>query len=125
MSVQTYSLIDSIQVSPAAAKHLAGQLQRSGHHGVRITLKESGCSGFMYQMDEVDEPIAGDLTLTLSNGVAVFFDPADAPGLHGTEIDYTREGLNQTLRFRNPNATDACGCGESFNLNTNTADDET
>ncbi len=122
MSVQTYSLIDSINVSPAAARHLADQLKRSGHQGVRITLKESGCSGFMYQMDEVDEPGDGDLTLSLDNGVSVFFDPTDAPGLHGTEIDYIREGLNQTLKFRNPNATDACGCGESFNIDLDQAD---
>ncbi|MFT5656071.1 MAG: iron-sulfur cluster assembly protein, partial [Arenicella sp.] len=36
----------------------------------------------------------------------------------GTEIDYVSEGLNQTFKFSNPRATDECGCGESFALQT-------
>ena len=37
--------------------------------------------------------------------------------LRGTEIDYAREGINRTLRFRNPNVVAECGCGESFSVN--------
>ena len=36
----------------------------------------------------------------------------------GMEIDYTREGVNQTLKIENPNVTDMCGCGESFDIKT-------
>ena len=34
----------------------------------------------------------------------------------GTEIDLVVEGLNSTLKFRNPNAQMECGCGESFGV---------
>ena len=34
--------------------------------------------------------------------------------VRGTEVDYVTEGLNSSLRFKNPNASTYCGCGESF-----------
>ncbi len=70
----------------------------------------------MYDIAEVDEPASGDITMPLENGVQVYLDALHAAALRGTEVDYTRDGLNQNLRFNNPNATDACGCGESFNI---------
>ncbi len=36
--------------------------------------------------------------------------------IDGTRVDFVREGLGQTFRFDNPNVSDACGCGESFNV---------
>jgi len=50
------------------------------------------------------------------HGVKVIVDPKSLPYLHGTELDYTREGLNEGFKFRNPNVKDECGCGESFNV---------
>ena len=49
-------------------------------------------------------------------GVTVVVDPKSLPYLEGTELDFTREGLNEGFRFRNPNVKDECGCGESFNV---------
>ena len=36
--------------------------------------------------------------------------------LDGTELDFTKEGLNEGFKFNNPNVKDACGCGESFTV---------
>lgn len=116
MSVNTFNLTDTITITPAAAKHFRDQLDRKGGQAVRISLKESGCSGFMYSLDEIDTPEEADISMTLGNGVQVYFDPSDASALRGVEIDYTREGLNQTLKIDNPNVTDACGCGASFSI---------
>lgn len=117
MTVETFSLTDSITITPAAAEHFNKQLARNGGNAVRISLKESGCSGFMYAIDEVDVPEENDILMTLDNGVQLYVAPGDAAALRGTEIDYTKEGLNQTLKIDNPNVTDACGCGASFNVN--------
>ncbi|MBD3649648.1 MAG: iron-sulfur cluster assembly accessory protein [Pseudomonadales bacterium] len=117
MTVETFDLTDTIKITEAAAEHFSKQLARNGGSAVRISLKESGCSGFMYAIDEIDVPQAGDISMTLDNGVKLYFAPGDAAALRGTEIDYTREGLNQTLKIDNPNVTDACGCGASFNVN--------
>ena len=39
-------------------------------------------------------------------------------GLNEDEIpiDFIDEGFNQVFRFKNPNATGECGCGESFSV---------
>lgn len=116
MSAQTYNLTDTITISESAAEHFRQQLARTGAHGIRLSLKESGCSGYMYTLDEVEAAGEGDITMNLDNGVMVCFDPAHAVALRGTEIDYTKEGLNHRLKIENPNAVDACGCGESFNF---------
>jgi iron-sulfur cluster assembly accessory protein len=116
MKVETFSLADTIHITPAAANHFRRQLERSGSKGLRISLKQSGCSGYKYDMEQIAVPVDSDIRKGLDNGVDLYFDPADALALRGTEIDLTKEGLNQTLKFRNPNAVDACGCGESFNI---------
>jgi iron-sulfur cluster assembly accessory protein len=116
MSVENFDLTQSITITPAAASHFWEQLQRSGAAGVRIGLKKSGCTGFKYAIEEVSAPEEDDLILTLDNGVAVYFSREGAAALRGMEIDYAREGVNQTLKIENPNVTDMCGCGESFDI---------
>jgi len=49
-----------------------------------------------------------------SHGVKVVVDPKSLQFLEGTELDFTREGLNEGFKFNNPNVKDECGCGESF-----------
>jgi len=118
MSVATYDVTtDALQVSPAAADFLHKQLQRAGKPALRVSVKESGCTGYMYVMDEVDSGEAGDLTLALDNGLTVYVDPASLPVLRGTRLEFEKEGLNRTIKFHNPNVTAACGCGESFSIN--------
>ena len=50
------------------------------------------------------------------NGVKVIVDPKSFLYLDGTELDFTREGINEGFKFNNPNVKDTCGCGESFNV---------
>ena len=49
-------------------------------------------------------------------GVKVFVDPKSHVYLDGTELDYTKEGLQEGFKFINPNVKDECGCGESFHV---------
>ncbi len=117
MSVETFDVSsDALRVSEAAANHLKNQLQRHGGRGVRVSVKESGCTGYMYVMDEVEQSEDGDLVMALDNGLELYIDPASLPVLKGTEIAYEQEGINRTIKFHNPNVTAACGCGESFSI---------
>ena len=117
MSVETFDVsTDVISVTPEAAQHLKSQVQAKGASAVRISVKESGCTGYMYVMEEVDSGEAQDVTVDLHNGVNVFVDADSIGFLRGTELDYVREGINRTLKFKNPNVTAACGCGESFSI---------
>ena len=49
-------------------------------------------------------------------GVKVLVDPKSLIYLDGTEVDFTKEGLNEGFKFNNPNVKDSCGCGESFTV---------
>ena len=116
MSVQTFDTSSPLQVTEAAAEHFRKRLTTAGKSAVRISVKESGCTGFMYVMEEVDGGQDSDATVDLDNGVTVYLDAESVDFLRGTEVDYTREGINRTLRFRNPNVVAECGCGESFSI---------
>jgi len=105
-----------VSVSDAACEHFRRQIRAANALGVRLSVKESGCTGFMYVVDLVDRAPADDLVLEPGNGVTLFIDKASLSILRGTRIDYVREGLNSVLRFGNPNAKDYCGCGESFSI---------
>ncbi len=83
--------------------------------GVRIGVKNGGCAGMEYVMDYATEAGALD-EMVEENGIKVFIDPKAILFLIGTEIDFVKEKLAQRFVFRNPNQTDACGCGESVTL---------
>jgi iron-sulfur cluster assembly accessory protein len=70
----------------------------------------------MYVMEEVDAGEPGDRVVALENGLSLYVDAQSVALLHGTRLDYVREGINRTLKFLNPNVTAACGCGESFSV---------
>lgn len=119
MSVETYNPDQLIEVTASAAVHFEQQLARatSAQKGVRLSVKESGCTGYKYVLDMVDAPEADDSLLVLDNNVSVYIDTGSAEVVRGTRIDFVREGVNQQLVFINPNAEDYCGCGESFSVN--------
>ena len=106
----------TITVTEKAAKHDARQLERRGKGiGLRLGVRTSGCSGLAYKLEFVDEKKPEDVAFE-AHGVTVVVDPKSLPYLDGTVLDFTREGLNEGFKFRNPNVKDECGCGESFNV---------
>lgn len=116
MSVETFAPEQAVTVTEAAQEHFRKQLADNATGAVRLSVKSSGCTGYKYVIDIVEQPQEGDVRLGLNNGVTLLV-ASDAMGMvRGTEIDYTREGLNRMLKFNNPNVSDECGCGESFNV---------
>ncbi len=83
--------------------------------GLRLGVKTTGCSGMAYTLEFADEVESEDV-LFESNGVTVLIDPKSLVYLDGTELDYTKEGLNEGFKFNNPNVKAECGCGESFTV---------
>jgi iron-sulfur cluster assembly protein len=106
----------AVTLSEQAAKHVANYLKKRGKGvGLRLGVRTSGCSGMAYKLEFADTIQSDDIEFE-SFGVKVLIDPKSLPYLDGTELDYTREGLNEGFKFNNPNVKDACGCGESFNV---------
>ena len=118
MSVETFNpQQDSVSVTEAAAAHFKRQLEKDANAKViRLSVKQSGCTGWMYVVDLVPSGNADDVHLPLGNGAELLIDPAALPIVSGTEIDYVIEGVNRQLKFNNPRVKDYCGCGESFSV---------
>ena len=106
----------AITMTEAAAKHIRRQLtQRGRGKGIRLGVKTSGCSGMAYVLEFADDADDTDEVFEKS-GVAVYVDPKSMVYLNGTELDFVKEGLNEGFQFNNPNVSNECGCGESFNI---------
>ena len=103
----------AITLTASAAARLQKQILDIGVLGLRFSANHSGCSGYSYVMDFAEERQKDDVVFD-SREVKIFVDSDSLPALDGTEIDYVSEGLNQSFVFRNPRATDECGCGTSF-----------
>ena len=83
--------------------------------GLRVGVKNGGCAGQEYtfayaeQIEPLDEVVE-------DKGVTLLIEPKAVLFLIGSEIDYETTKLASKLVFRNPNETDACGCGESVTI---------
>ncbi len=105
-----------ITLSDNAASHIRNFLGKRGKgEGIRLGVKTSGCSGMAYTLEFVDEVDPADQVFE-KDGVKVFVDAKSLVYLDGTELDYTKEGLQEGFKFNNPNVKDECGCGESFHV---------
>ena len=119
MGVESFDpTLHAVSVTPTALGHFRRQLvSHKDAKAVRLSVKQSGCTGFMYVVDLVADSNSDDLHYHLSDGLELLIDKTSLPVVQGTQIDYVTEGVNRQLKFLNPNAKDYCGCGESFNVN--------
>lgn len=103
-----------INLTDSAAKQITKQLAKRGSGiGLRVAVKKSGCSGYAYVLDYADALEADDQVFE-SGSAKVVVKAEHLPKLDGLTLDYVREGLNESYKFRNPNVKAECGCGESF-----------
>ncbi|MCS6625112.1 iron-sulfur cluster assembly accessory protein [Roseibacterium beibuensis] len=83
--------------------------------GIRVGVKNGGCAGqeYTFAYAESVEPLD---EVVEDKGVTILIDPKAVLFLIGSEIDYETTKLASKFVFRNPNQTDACGCGESVTI---------
>lgn len=106
----------TITLTENAAKQIQKQLTKRGAGiGLKLGVKQSGCSGFAYVLDYADQ-LGENETVFEQFGVKVIVDNDDLKVLDGVQLDYAREGINEAFKFNNPNVTGTCGCGESFSV---------
>ena len=82
---------------------------------LRVGVKNGGCAGQEYTFAYAEEIGALDEVVE-DKGVTILIDPKAILFLIGSEIDYETTKLASKFVFRNPNQTDACGCGESVTI---------
>ncbi|MGZ5798749.1 MAG: HesB/IscA family protein [Caldimonas sp.] len=104
-----------ITLTEAAARQVRTQLAKRGKGlGLRIGVKNVGCSGFAYTYEIADDLRAGERVFE-EHGASLVVDAKSLAFIDGARLDFVTEGVKQTFKFDNPNVDSTCGCGESFN----------
>lgn len=110
----------SVTLTEKAEFRLRGFLHNSANEtnqtttkGIRISVKDGGCSGYEYGLEIASQPQTDDLIIQQGK-VLVYVDAQSAPLLEGVVIDFVEGVMDSGFKFINPNATDTCGCGKSF-----------
>ena len=78
-----------------------------------VGVLSGGCSGYMYDL-AIIEGVEPDCQELLVSGFRILVPNAASHLLNGIEIDYEDKLMGGGFKIVNPNATSACGCGESF-----------
>jgi iron-sulfur cluster assembly protein len=106
----------AISLTKKAAERVDKYLKNRGKGiGLRLGVKTTGCSGMAYTLEFLDQQNPEDVEFE-SNNIKIYVDPKSLVYIDGTELDFTREGINEGFKFNNPNVKDECGCGESFTV---------
>ncbi len=104
-----------VTLSDSAAARVRIIMDERGAGYLRVGVKNGGCAGMEYVMDYVEHAESLDETVE-DNGVPIVIDAKAVLFLLGSQIDFETTALHQKFVFRNPNETDACGCGESVTI---------
>ena len=112
-----------VSLTDAAAERVRDIMAKADkpYVGLRVGVKNGGCAGQEYVLEYAEA--AGQLDEVVEDkGVTILVEPKAVLFLIGTVIDYDVTKLSAKFSFRNPNETDACGCGESVTIQPAQAD---
>nr|DAD40158.1 TPA_asm: hypothetical protein HUJ06_014481 [Nelumbo nucifera] len=106
----------AISLTENALKHLNKmRSERNEDLCLRIGVKQGGCSGMSYTMEfESRENTRPDDSVIEYNGFVIVCDPKSLLFLYGMQLDFSDALIGGGFSFKNPNATQTCGCGKSF-----------
>ncbi|XP_073293446.1 iron-sulfur assembly protein IscA, chloroplastic [Primulina huaijiensis] len=106
----------AIALTDNALKHLNKmRSDRSEDLRLRIGVKQGGCSGLSYTMEfESKDNSRTDDSVMEYDGFSIVCDPKSLLFIFGMQLDYSDALIGGGFNFKNPNATQTCGCGKSF-----------
>jgi iron-sulfur cluster assembly protein len=96
------------------AREIMGKAEKP-YAGLRVGVKNGGCAGQEYVLEYAEAANPLDEVVE-DKGVTILVEPKAVLFLIGTVVDYDVTRLSAKFVFRNPNETDACGCGESVTI---------
>lgn len=106
-----------IRITDEAAKAIIEKTQAAeGAKGLRLSIKNTGCSGYAYKMEHaMNEDLEADDKIE-QGGAILYIPKINSWMLFGMEIGYAEDFMGAGFTFKNPNETGRCGCGESFSI---------
>ena len=104
-----------VTLTDAAAARVKDIMASSQKPYLRVGVSNGGCAGMEYVLDYADarEPLD---ELVTDHDVQILVKADAVLFLIGSVVDFETTRLASKFVFRNPNQTDACGCGESVTL---------
>lgn len=119
MTVQTKTRARpaAVMLTPGAEARIAELMGKAPADavGVKLSTPRRGCSGLAYSVDFVTTVDPLDERIETPGGL-FFIDAASVLYLIGSTMDWQEDDFTAGFVFNNPNATGACGCGESFTV---------
>src|SRR6266511_4778253 len=126
LPLQSMSMSESLQpitLTDKAAgkiKELLGEQENGAEQALRVAVRGGGCSGFQYAL-AFDAPKEDDHRFE-NQGVAVIVDKTSMQFVFGSEVDWVDGLQGAGFSVNNPNVEAACGCGSSFQVKEDTAE---
>ena len=114
---KTREIPAAIILTPAAEQRIADLMAKAPDDaiGVKLSTPRRGCSGLAYSVDYVTKEVAFDEKIETPGGI-FYVDGGSVLYLIGSTMDWQEDDFTAGFVFENPNATGACGCGESFTV---------
>ncbi|XP_023746372.1 iron-sulfur assembly protein IscA, chloroplastic isoform X1 [Lactuca sativa] len=106
----------AIDLTENALKHLNKmRSEKNDDLCLRIGVKQGGCSGMSYTMEfESRANARPDDSVMEYDGFVIVCDPKSLLFIFGMQLDFSDALIGGGFSFKNPNATQTCGCGKSF-----------
>jgi iron-sulfur cluster assembly accessory protein len=94
--------------------------QEDSDQALRVAVRGGGCSGFQYSL--AFDKVRDDDHVFEHNGVSVAVDKVSMQFVFGSEVDYVDGLQGAGFAVNNPNVVAACGCGSSFQVREDAAE---
>ncbi|ORY47142.1 hypothetical protein LY90DRAFT_703305, partial [Neocallimastix californiae] len=103
-----------IKITDAAAERL-NEINDNAKQYLRIVVEAGGCHGFQYLLDLTENIDPDDDIIFEKKGAKVVVDTMSLPYIDGATLNYKDDLMGSSFEIiDNPNATESCGCGNSF-----------
>ena len=114
-TIETAEVVTLTERAAGKVRDLMAQEPAGEAEVLRIAIQGGGCGGYEYQLG-FDRGATADDTEFEFYGVRVVVDPASAPYLKGSTVDFVESLQESGFKVDNPNASGSCGCGHSFHV---------
>ena len=120
---ETSEAITLTENAAGKIRELLGGQEDSEGQALRVAVRGGGCSGFQYALAFYH--VKEDDHVFEASGVSVIVDKTSMQFVFGSEVDYVESLQGAGFQVNNPNVVAACGCGSSFQVREDAAEQAT